>query len=58
VDLIKVKREIVGNIPPRLISPLGMKTFDLKIESYFCTGMASKGKSLSNFPPQLAIDTF
>src|SRR2546421_12880179 len=57
VDRSLVKRKIVRNIPPRLISPLRMNTFYLKIKSYFCTNMTSKTKSLRDFSSQLAIDT-
>ena len=56
VDIVKIKREIVGSLPPRLINPLSMKPLDLKIESYLSTAATSKGKSLTKFASQLAVD--
>jgi hypothetical protein len=56
--VIKIKVESMGSLPPALISPLGVKTLNLQIQSHLSPFEAAKSESLTKFAPELTIDPF
>ncbi len=53
-DVLQVKS--VRSIPPRPIVPLSVKALNLEVKSDLSALEATKGKSLTKFASQLAID--
>src|SRR5205807_2482845 len=55
VEIPEINIERVGDLPPRLIRPVGVEPLDLEIDGYFGSFATAKGQSLAKLAPQLPI---
>src|SRR5207247_1504650 len=55
VEIPEIKIERVGDLPPRLIRPVGVESLDLEIDGYLGSLVTAKGHGLAKLAPQLPI---
>jgi hypothetical protein len=55
VEIPELKGERVGDVPPSLLRPLGMKTLDLEVDGDLSALLTAKGDGLAKLAPSLAV---
>src|SRR5436309_560485 len=55
VEIEKVEIERVRGLPPRLLRPVSIKTFDLDIDGHLSPSRTAKATDLAKLAPQLTV---